>query len=95
MKTFIITAVSLFFSFNILSCDYFTVNKDADVHSLMGKKSKFYEEGVSCKKCFGATSEAKKIGLRERHKQVQIAKEKNLDNPFIDVSHEDFFESGI
>ena len=21
--------------------------------------------------------------------------EKNLDNPFIDVSHEDFFESGI
>ena len=59
------------------------------------KKSKFYEEGVSCKKCFGATSDAKKIGLRERHKQVQIAKEKNLDNPFIDVSHEDFFESGI
>ena len=43
MKTFIITAVSLFFSFNILSCDYFTVNKDADVHSLMGKKSKFYD----------------------------------------------------
>ena len=59
------------------------------------KKSKFYEEGVSCKKCFGITSDAKKIGLRERHKQVQIAKEKNLDNPFIDVSHEDFFESGI
>ena len=44
---------------------------------------------------FGITSDAKKIGLRERHKQVQIAKEKNLDNPFIDVSHEDFFESGI
>ena len=43
MKTFIITAMSLFFSFNILSCDYFTVNKDADVYSLMGKKSKFYD----------------------------------------------------
>ena len=56
------------------------------------KKSKFYEEGVSCKKCFGITSDAKKIGLRERHKQVQIAKEKNLDNPFIDVSHEDFLK---
>ena len=59
------------------------------------KKSKFYEEGVSCKKCYSITSDAKKIGLRERNKQVQIAKEKNLDNPFIDVSHEDFFESGI
>ena len=59
------------------------------------KKSKFFEEGVSCKKCFNVTSDAKKIGLRERHKQVQIAKEKKLDNPFIDVSHEDFFESGI
>ena len=59
------------------------------------KKSKFYEEGVSCKKCFGITSDEKKIGLRERHKQVQIAKEKNFDNPFIDISHEDFFESGI
>ena len=59
------------------------------------KKSKFYEAGVSCKKCFSITSDAKKIGLRERNKQVKIAKEKNLDNPFIDVSHEDFFESGI
>ncbi|MEC8048795.1 MAG: rhodanese-related sulfurtransferase [Chloroflexota bacterium] len=59
------------------------------------KKSKFYEAGVSCKKCYSITSDAKKIGLRERNKQVQIAKEKNLDNPFIDVSHEDFFESGI
>ena len=43
MKTLIITAVSLFFSFNILTCDYLTVNKDADVQSLMGKKSKFYD----------------------------------------------------
>tara|TARA_B100000941_G_scaffold248475_1_gene193958 strand:- start:354 stop:1289 length:936 start_codon:yes stop_codon:yes gene_type:complete len=59
------------------------------------KKSKYFEEGVSCKKCFDLTSDAKKIGLRERHKQVQIAKEKNLNNPFIDVSHEDYFESGI
>ena len=59
------------------------------------KKSKFFEEGVSCKKCFDLTSDAKKLGLRERHKQVQIAKEKNLDNPFLDISHEDYFESGI
>lgn len=59
------------------------------------KKSEFFEEGVSCKKCFDLTSDAKKLGLRERHKQVQIAKEKNLDNPFLDISHEDYFESGI
>tara|TARA_B100000941_G_scaffold285681_1_gene258052 strand:+ start:488 stop:1423 length:936 start_codon:yes stop_codon:yes gene_type:complete len=59
------------------------------------KNSKYYEEGVSCKKCFKLTSKAKKLGLRERHKQTQIAKEKNLNNPFIDISHEDFFESGI
>ena len=48
-----------------------------------------------CKKCFDLTSDAKKLGLRERHKQVQIAKEKKLDNPFLDISHEDYFESGI
>ena len=35
--------------------------------------------------------------IREEMLQVanDVAKEKNLDNPFIDVSHEDFFESGI
>ena len=43
MKIFIILAINLLFSFNIISCDYFTVNKDADMQSLMGKKSKFYD----------------------------------------------------
>lgn len=58
-------------------------------------KSSYYEEGVSCKKCHNVTSEAKKQGLRERFKQIKIAKEKNLKNPFLDISHDDFYESGI
>ena len=43
MKTIIIMATSLFFSFNLISCDYFTVSEKDDVQSLMGKKSKFYD----------------------------------------------------
>ena len=58
-------------------------------------KSSYYEEGVSCKKCHNVTSEAKKRGLRERFKQIKIAKEKNLKNPFLDITHDDFYESGI
>ncbi len=58
-------------------------------------KSSYYEEGVSCKKCHNVTSEEKKQGLRERFKQIKIAKEKNLKNPFLDISHDDFYESGI
>ena len=58
-------------------------------------KSIYYEEGVSCEKCHNVTSEEKKRGLRERFKQIKIAKEKNLDNPFLDISHDEFYESGI
>jgi len=32
-----------------------------------------YEEGVSCPHCFDRTSDAKKAGLRERQRQMQIA----------------------
>ena len=59
------------------------------------KKSKYFEEGVSCKKCYKSKSEAKKQGLRERTKQTEIAKKKNLVNPFLEISHDEFFESGI
>ena len=59
------------------------------------KNSIYFEEGVSCFKCFKSTSEAKKQSLRERAKQVKIAKEKKLINPFLDISHDEFFDSGI
>ncbi len=59
------------------------------------KNSKYFEDGVSCVKCYKSTSEAKKQALRERVKQTKIAKEKKLINPFLDISHDEFFESGI
>ena len=59
------------------------------------EKSKYYEKGVSCKGCFNLTSDSKKLGLREREKQKKIAIDRNKKNPFVDISAEDYFESGI
>jgi len=40
------------------------------------KKSPYYEEGVSCNSCYDQNDESKKRNLRERQKQIAIAKAK-------------------
>ena len=46
-------------------------------------KSKKYLKGVSCPKCFGKISAAKKKSLIDRNKQISIAKRKGLYSPYI------------
>ncbi len=41
------------------------------------KTSPHFVAGVSCPKCYATRSEAKKRGLAERHRQVQLAKQRN------------------
>ena len=38
------------------------------------KRSELYVEGVSCPACYGQKSAAKQEGLRERHRQIELAK---------------------
>jgi UPF0176 protein len=38
------------------------------------KRSEFYVEGVSCPTCYGQKSVAKQEGLRERHRQIELAR---------------------
>jgi UPF0176 protein len=45
------------------------------------KYSEFYEEGVSCPKCFASLSEKSKTSARERQKQIDLAKKRNLRKP--------------
>jgi UPF0176 protein len=45
------------------------------------KLSEFYEEGVSCPKCFASLSEKSKASARERQKQIDLAKKRNLRKP--------------
>jgi UPF0176 protein len=45
------------------------------------KDSEFYEEGVSCPKCFATLSEKSKASARERQKQIDLAKKRNLRKP--------------
>jgi len=46
-------------------------------------KSKKYQKGISCPKCYGKISAAKKKSLIDRNKQISIAKKKGLYSPFI------------
>ena len=46
-------------------------------------KSKKYLKGLSCPKCYGKISGAKKKSLVDRNKQISIAKRKGLYSPFI------------
>ena len=46
-------------------------------------KSKKYLKGLSCPKCYGKISEAKKKSLIDRNKQISISKRKGLYSPFI------------
>lgn len=45
------------------------------------KSSPYFEEGVSCEKCFHETSEAQKAGSRSRQYQIKLAKAKGLPYP--------------
>ena len=58
--------------------------------SLADLKSKDYEKGVSCPKCINNISNIKKLNLKERNKQIEIAKKKGLYNPYIKYTPFDF-----
>ena len=45
------------------------------------KFSEHYEEGVSCPKCSATLSEKSKASARERQKQIDLAKKRNLRKP--------------
>jgi UPF0176 protein len=46
--------------------------------SLADKSSPHYEAGVSCRHCHGRLTASKRAGARERHRQVYLARAKNL-----------------
>jgi UPF0176 protein len=48
------------------------------------KQSPLYEEGVSCPKCFAGLSDRSKASARERQKQIDLAKKRNLKKPIGD-----------
>ena len=54
------------------------------------RKSEKYEKGVSCIKCFDLISSEKKKKLRERNKQIDIARRKVIYNPFIKFTTSNF-----
>lgn len=58
--------------------------------SLLELKSKDYEKGISCPKCIKKISKKKKLNLKERNKQIEIAKKKGLYNPYIKYTPSDF-----
>tara|TARA_B100001123_G_C15156213_1_gene965591 strand:+ start:127 stop:1014 length:888 start_codon:yes stop_codon:yes gene_type:complete len=54
-------------------------------------KSNKYEKGVSCSKCYDKLSDEKKRRLRQRNKQIEIAKKKGIYNPYINYTTSNFF----
>ena len=52
-------------------------------------KSKKYEKGISCPYCYGKISESKKQSLKDRSKQITIAKKKGLYSPYIKQTEND------
>ena len=53
-------------------------------------ESKKYTKGTSCPNCFGKISELKKQSLKERGKQITLAKKKGLYSPYIKQTVNDF-----
>ena len=53
-------------------------------------KSKKYTKGISCPNCYGKISESKKQSLKDRNKQIKIAKKKGLYSPYIKQTVNDF-----
>ena len=58
--------------------------------SSLDMKSKDYEKGISCPNCIGKISKNKKLNLKERNNQIEIAKKKGLYNPYIKYTPTDF-----
>ena len=53
-------------------------------------KSKKYTKGISCPNCYGKISELKKQSLKDRNKQITLAKKKGLYSPYIKQTVNDF-----
>ena len=53
-------------------------------------KSKDYEKGISCPMCIDKISKVKKLNLKERNKQIELAKKKGLYSPYIKYTPTDF-----
>ena len=52
----------------------------------INKKNKLspkFEEGVSCEYCFDRLSAGKKNSLRQRNRQIDLARSRGLYNPYI------------
>ena len=58
--------------------------------SLDDTKSKDYKKGLSCPKCINKISNKKKLKLKERNKQIEIAKKRGIYNPYIKYTPSDF-----
>jgi UPF0176 protein len=58
--------------------------------SLQDRSSKEYVRGISCPKCINKISKEKKLKLKERNKQIEIAKKKGFYNPYIKYTPSDF-----
>ena len=58
--------------------------------SIQDRSSKDYVKGISCSKCINKISKEKKLKLKERNKQIEIAKRKGLYNPYIKYTPSDF-----
>ncbi len=52
--------------------------------------SAYYKKGISCAKCIHKVSNDKKLKLKERKKQIEIAKKKGLYSPYIKFTPTDF-----
>lgn len=58
--------------------------------SKKNKLSNKFESGVSCEFCFNNLTEKKKNNLRERNKQIEVAKKRGLYNPYIRHTPSDY-----
>ena len=58
--------------------------------SLDERNSEDYKKGISCPKCINKLSKAKIMKLKERNKQIEIAKKKGLYSPYIKYTPSDF-----
>ncbi|MDC0453169.1 rhodanese-related sulfurtransferase [Alphaproteobacteria bacterium] len=52
-------------------------------------KSKKYKKGTSCPNCYGQISELKEKSLKDRRKQITVAKKKGLYSPYIKLTVND------
>ena len=58
--------------------------------SICERQSKDYEKGISCPNCINKISYSKKAKLKERSKQIEIAKKKGFYNPYIKYTPSDY-----